>query len=322
MHLRLMLISQVLLLLLVVESSWGLRCILPCDVTTCPEKLKCRGGKVLGPCKCCYVCAKQEGETCGGVWNQFGTCDKGLECREEVCTDLGPIENLWKELEMYVVYQHSRVCKDVQRGMGRSFQKQVLLLLLLVESSWTGWELLSKVLVLLLLLVVESSWGLRCILPCDVTTCPEKLKCRGGKVLDPCKCCYECARQKGERCGREWNVSGTCDKGLECREDVCTADNTIVSLSEPRPGSNRKSVEGAENVLLLLLVVESSWGLRCLPCDVTTCPEKLKCRGGKVLDPCQCCYVCAKQKGETCGGAWNLSGTCDKGLECREEVCT
>ncbi|KAI4884314.1 hypothetical protein NFI96_009180, partial [Prochilodus magdalenae] len=108
MHLRLMLISQVLLLLLVVESSWGLRCILPCDVTTCPEKLRCRGGKVLEPCQCCYECAKQKGESCGGNWNQFGTCDKGLECREEVCTAAaetqGPKEHsgLWESLRIFL----------------------------------------------------------------------------------------------------------------------------------------------------------------------------------------------------------------------------
>ena len=87
MHLRLMLISQVLLLLLVVESSWGLRC-LPCDMVECPEKLKCRGGKVLDPCKCCYECARQKGQTCGGAWNLSGTCDKGLECHERRCRGL------------------------------------------------------------------------------------------------------------------------------------------------------------------------------------------------------------------------------------------
>ena len=38
------------------------------------------GGLVKGVCHCCYVCAKVEGEICGGPWNFVGKCDKGLTC--------------------------------------------------------------------------------------------------------------------------------------------------------------------------------------------------------------------------------------------------
>lgn len=34
-----------------------------------------------GPCGCCYECAKQINETCGGLWNYEGTCDVGLKCQ-------------------------------------------------------------------------------------------------------------------------------------------------------------------------------------------------------------------------------------------------
>ena len=38
------------------------------------------GGLVKDICNCCYACAKQEGESCGGVWGMKGKCDKGLWC--------------------------------------------------------------------------------------------------------------------------------------------------------------------------------------------------------------------------------------------------
>ncbi|KAL6463220.1 hypothetical protein MHYP_G00276110 [Metynnis hypsauchen] len=76
--LKLMLISQVLLLLLLLENSWALSC-LPCNTVKCQEPL-CPGGKVLGPCNCCYRCAKQKKESCGGPFGMFGQCDLGLKC--------------------------------------------------------------------------------------------------------------------------------------------------------------------------------------------------------------------------------------------------
>ena len=38
------------------------------------------GGTTTDACGCCTVCAKVEGEKCGGPWNIAGVCDKGLIC--------------------------------------------------------------------------------------------------------------------------------------------------------------------------------------------------------------------------------------------------
>ncbi|XP_036436835.1 cysteine-rich motor neuron 1 protein-like [Colossoma macropomum] len=68
-------------------------------------------------------------------------------------------------------------------------------------------------------------------------------------------------------------------------------------------------------LLLLLLLLENSWALSCLPCSDFKCRELL-CPGGKVLGPCGCCYQCAKQKKESCGGPFRIAGECDLGLKC------
>ncbi|XP_071964831.1 cysteine-rich motor neuron 1 protein-like isoform X2 [Antedon mediterranea] len=58
----------------------------PCNEVHCSprkaSKLKCPGGVTTGVCGCCPVCAKQEGEKCGGTHNYMGKCDAGLECVE------------------------------------------------------------------------------------------------------------------------------------------------------------------------------------------------------------------------------------------------
>ncbi|KAG7314418.1 hypothetical protein KOW79_021721 [Hemibagrus wyckioides] len=77
MYLKGLMISQ-FLVVLVVRCSSTFVCE-PCSSTGCPE-LKCLGGKVLGACGCCYVCAKQLGEKCGGLYGLIGICDQGLRC--------------------------------------------------------------------------------------------------------------------------------------------------------------------------------------------------------------------------------------------------
>jgi len=66
-----------------VASALGLQCP-PCERVHCsprrPSRLRCRGGIVRGVCNCCPVCAKLEGEPCGGQWNYLGRCDTGLYC--------------------------------------------------------------------------------------------------------------------------------------------------------------------------------------------------------------------------------------------------
>uniref|UniRef100_A0A3P8NXZ9 IGFBP N-terminal domain-containing protein n=1 Tax=Astatotilapia calliptera TaxID=8154 RepID=A0A3P8NXZ9_ASTCA len=56
----------------------------PCERIHCSSrralKLQCKGGVTTGVCGCCPVCAKTEGETCGGTWDYLGKCDEGLVC--------------------------------------------------------------------------------------------------------------------------------------------------------------------------------------------------------------------------------------------------
>jgi Insulin-like growth factor binding protein len=60
-----------------------LRCP-PCDRIHCwprrASRLRCPGGIVRGVCDCCPVCARIEGQSCGGRWNYLGRCDAGLHC--------------------------------------------------------------------------------------------------------------------------------------------------------------------------------------------------------------------------------------------------
>lgn len=69
-------------------------------------------------------------------------------------------------------------------------------------------------------------------------------------------------------------------------------------------------------LLPLLLALSGSLALVCLPCDDSKCEEPRNCPGSIVQGVCGCCYMCARQKNETCGGAYGLHGACDRGLRC------
>lgn len=45
----------------------------------------CKGGIVKNRCTCCNVCAKVEGESCGGKWDFRGKCSVGLKCIDGLC---------------------------------------------------------------------------------------------------------------------------------------------------------------------------------------------------------------------------------------------
>ena len=72
--------------------------------------------------------------------------------------------------------------------------------------------------------------------------------------------------------------------------------------------------------LVMSAILAITQALSCPKCDagVIKCPEihKLKCKGRLVTDVCGCCAVCAKVKGENCGGPFNITGKCDCGLKC------
>ncbi|XP_078379710.1 cysteine-rich motor neuron 1 protein-like isoform X2 [Oculina patagonica] len=57
----------------------SLSCI-PCSWVRCTAPVDCKGGLVKSICGCCSVCAKVEGEGCGGQWQTLGRCDSGLKC--------------------------------------------------------------------------------------------------------------------------------------------------------------------------------------------------------------------------------------------------
>lgn len=68
--------------------------------------------------------------------------------------------------------------------------------------------------------------------------------------------------------------------------------------------------------LLLLLTRSGTRALVCLPCDESKCEEPRNCPGSIVQGVCGCCYMCARQRNESCGGAYGLHGACDRGLRC------
>lgn len=74
-------------------------------------------------------------------------------------------------------------------------------------------------------------------------------------------------------------------------------------------------------LLLFTTVLGICIGLSCRPvCKRKWCirhvESKLHCAGNLVKDACGCCYECAKQINESCGGIWGIHGECDVGLQC------
>ena len=67
-----------------VGASLDLQCP-SCEKIHCTprrsRRLKCKGGITRGICNCCPVCAKTDGESCGGAWQYLGKCDSGLHCK-------------------------------------------------------------------------------------------------------------------------------------------------------------------------------------------------------------------------------------------------
>ena len=52
----------------------------PCDLAACEEASSCPGGTARDACDCCSVCARLEGDRCGGKFGLLGKCDQGLTC--------------------------------------------------------------------------------------------------------------------------------------------------------------------------------------------------------------------------------------------------
>ncbi|XP_047346447.1 cysteine-rich motor neuron 1 protein-like isoform X2 [Vespa velutina] len=69
-----------IIVVLSIAVARALSCVcspLECDVLTDED---CPGGLTWDPCRCCKVCARVEGEPCGGLFGFSGSCAVGLQC--------------------------------------------------------------------------------------------------------------------------------------------------------------------------------------------------------------------------------------------------
>ncbi|GAB6026296.1 hypothetical protein CHUAL_012503 [Chamberlinius hualienensis] len=75
---------------------------------------------------------------------------------------------------------------------------------------------------------------------------------------------------------------------------------------------------------VLLFLIHQNEAFTCRPCvHERDCKNEVKseteCQHGIVTDACDCCKVCAKGPGESCGGIFHV-GKCGKGMSCVEIV--
>ncbi|XP_032669006.1 cysteine-rich motor neuron 1 protein-like isoform X1 [Odontomachus brunneus] len=78
MRAPLLLLGGIVVLSLAVARALSCVCSpLECDVLTNED---CPGGLIWDPCRCCKVCARVEGEPCGGLFGFSGSCAVGLQC--------------------------------------------------------------------------------------------------------------------------------------------------------------------------------------------------------------------------------------------------
>ena len=108
--------------------------------------------------------------------------------------------------------------------------------------------------------------------------------------------------------------------------EAIQAEDTSKEQRAGKEDSNRDQNKLKMNSLvllgfaLILVTLSGSDALSCMRCNPLDCPaEPSNCKGGLVSDVCGCCRVCAKVQGESCGGPWDTSGTCDAGLECDKD---
>ncbi|XP_054710698.1 uncharacterized protein LOC129224067 [Uloborus diversus] len=83
----------------------------PCEQIHCyrqkKRRLQCRGGYTLDICGCCRVCAKLEGEKCGGQHDYLGKCDRDLFCEPQPPA----VVSFFREGIKRVYKVHRGICK-------------------------------------------------------------------------------------------------------------------------------------------------------------------------------------------------------------------
>ncbi|XP_076246076.1 crimpy isoform X2 [Calliopsis andreniformis] len=78
MRASLLLLGGIVVLSVAVARALSCVCSpLECDILTDED---CPGGLTWDPCRCCKVCARVEGEPCGGLFGFSGSCADGLQC--------------------------------------------------------------------------------------------------------------------------------------------------------------------------------------------------------------------------------------------------
>ena len=95
----------------------------------------------------------------------------------------------------------------------------------------------------------------------------------------------------------------------------CVILMDFVMITSSSTSSLHHSVNAAD-----VKPISQSLELQCPPCEKLHCSprnvRRLRCKGGITRGVCNCCPVCAKLRGEPCGGQWNYLGKCDRGLKC------
>jgi len=110
-----LLLRLLLVLLAALQPAYGLSCL--CGNAPCQTPACCPGDSpryTKDVCGCCLVCAKEEGEVCGGPWGVLGTCREGTRCLREC--ECKTTEHGHRHNKHHHDHQHDCIFPFVYRG--------------------------------------------------------------------------------------------------------------------------------------------------------------------------------------------------------------